>query len=283
MSEKTVDKCCDQIKSLIEFGDPFLIGKIGATELNVLAHANNGYIIQPESDMGIQCQNAAGIYPIDNNAVVLSFYKSILSAVKQMDGIVYSVGEKKIDKNFVENVWGIIVPSEYTSESFRVINKTNWTRSLDGKKAVVVSPFKNTFETQYVIKDEWDMMKWCPEFSEVNFVKSNHSRAVDANGFTNWVDEYDRIWTEINSHDYDVVLLGCGSFGLPLGGRVRESGKSAIHMGGELQNMFGVKGKMFMLRNEYACYMNDKWIRPFHSEIPSDVKNFSPIHGPCYF
>lgn len=128
------------------------------------------------------------------------------------------------------------------------------------------------------------MMGWCPDFESLTVVQSKYSKRVDKNGFDNWVDEYKRILVEIESVDFDIALLGCGSFGLPLAGRIKTNfGKSAIHMGGCLQNLFGIKGKRWMMRNDYVCFMNEKWIKPFHAEVPSNVKNFSPIDGACYF
>jgi glycerol-3-phosphate dehydrogenase len=43
--------------------------------------------------------------------------------------------------------------------------------------------------------------------------------------------------------DYDVALIGCGAYGLPLASHVKRKGKQSIHLGGGLQLLFGIKGK----------------------------------------
>lgn len=281
-----VDECCDRIKAHITGDSPFLIGKIGATELNILVHAYSGQLISPDCAVGNQCERAAGMYPVNDPNVIRNFYQLMGNAIENIDGISYWVGgmENLSDKKFVESVWNKNIKEQYILRSLDVVNPNNWTRSLDGKKVLVVSPFAETIRSQYKAREDWDMMGWCPAFDQLHVVRSRYSKAVDKNGFENWNDEFSRMFDEIKSIDFDIALLGCGSFGLPLAGKIKtELNKSAIHMGGCLQNMFGIKGRRWMMRNDYVCFMNEKWIRPFHAEIPSDVENFSPVDGPCYF
>lgn len=49
--------------------------------------------------------------------------------------------------------------------------------------------------------------------------------------------------------DYDIVLLGCGAYGFPLAAYAKRRGKQAIHMGGSLQLLFGIKGKRWEDQN----------------------------------
>lgn len=279
-----LDESCQRIKTHIQSEKPFLIGKIGATELSVLAHGHNGKTIDPSCTMGQQAQNAAGIYPIDDDNVQQLFYRDMMKAVKNMDGISYWVGgDRKVDRSFVINQWETHVPEEYILRSLDVVNDNNWTRELDDKNVLVVTPFANTFYDQWKRKELWDEYDWCPNFKTLTFCRTNYSKTIHGQGFSNWKSEYLRLWDYIKECHFDVALLGCGSFGLPLGGRIKGMGCSAIHMGGCLQNMFGVKGKRWVDRPDYSCFMNDNWVSPYHTEIPTNVKNFSPIDGPCYF
>ena len=42
--------------------------------------------------------------------------------------------------------------------------------------------------------------------------------------------------------DFDICLIGCGAYGFPLAAHVKKIGKQAVHFGGGLQLMFGIKG-----------------------------------------
>ena len=44
--------------------------------------------------------------------------------------------------------------------------------------------------------------------------------------------------------DFDVALIGCGAYGFPLAAKLKTAGKQAIHLGGVLQALFGIKGAM---------------------------------------
>lgn len=46
---------------------------------------------------------------------------------------------------------------------------------------------------------------------------------------------------EIDKQDYDIALIGCGAYGFPLAAHIKRSGKKAIHLGGALQLLFGIK------------------------------------------
>ena len=60
--------------------------------------------------------------------------------------------------------------------------------------------------------------------------------------FNTWFDALDYMKSEIDKYDYDVCLIGCGAYGFPLATHVKHNGKQAIHLGGTLQLLFGIKG-----------------------------------------
>ena len=42
---------------------------------------------------------------------------------------------------------------------------------------------------------------------------------------------------------FDVAIIGCGAYGMPLGAMLKDAGKTVIHLGGVTQILFGIKGK----------------------------------------
>ena len=56
---------------------------------------------------------------------------------------------------------------------------------------------------------------------------------------------------EIQMQEFDLCLIGCGAYGLPLAAAVKKMGKQAIHIGGSLQLLFKIKGKCWVNRDDY--------------------------------
>ena len=80
--------------------------------------------------------------------------------------------------------------------------------------------------------------------------------------------------------DFDVALIGCGAYGMPLAANLKKAGKQAIHMGGVLQIMFGIKGKRWDSDPIVSKLYNASWIRPSDSEKPGIANK---IEGGCYW
>ena len=97
---------------------------------------------------------------------------------------------------------------------------------------------------------------------------------------------------EIDKQDYDIALIGCGAYGFPLAAHIKRSGKKAIHLGGALQLLFGIKGKRwtnptygmkslpFITENYYNNMLNDFWTSPAKTEKPLNANN---VVGDCFW
>ena len=83
---------------------------------------------------------------------------------------------------------------------------------------------------------------------------------------------------EIEKHDFDICLLGCGAYGFPLAAHVKRLGKKAVHIGGALQLLFGIKGRRW--DREFSSIYNDAWVRPEENEKP---RNANSVEGGCYW
>ena len=84
----------------------------------------------------------------------------------------------------------------------------------------------------------------------------------------------------ISKIDFDVALLGCGAYGLPLAASIKRMGKKAVHLGGATQILFGIKGKRWEEIPKIAKLFNENWVRPSEEERPD---NFSEIEGGSYW
>lgn len=80
--------------------------------------------------------------------------------------------------------------------------------------------------------------------------------------------------------NFDVALVGCGAYGLPLAARLKRQGKKAIHLGGALQILFGIKGGRWDSRPEFKKFYNDAWVRPGEEHRPIA---YQLVEDGCYW
>ncbi len=166
-----------------------------------------------------------------------------------------------------------------------------WTRALKGKKVLVLSMFDDLIKKQYeehrtkIFKDP----NILPKF-ELKTLKALSYNDFSTDRFPSWFDAVKYMEDEIDKIDYDICLISCGPPGYPIAAHVKRMGKKAVHLGGALQLLFGIKGKRwenpdygikeFGVQNKYKELFNEYWIRPGEQHTPTVAKN---IEGGCYW
>lgn len=156
-----------------------------------------------------------------------------------------------------------------------------WSAHLAGKRVVVVHPFAETIEKQYRENRTkiFPGSQILPDF-ELSTVRAVQSLGGYRSGFADWIEALDWMENELANKDFDIALIGAGGYGLPLAAHVKRLGKVAIHMGGALQILFGIKGRRWDNMPAISKFYNEHWVRPSASEqIPSAEK----IEGGCYW
>lgn len=99
--------------------------------------------------------------------------------------------------------------------------------------------------------------------------------------FSTWIDAFEYMKKEIASRDFDVALLGCGAYRMPLGAYIKdELKKPAIHVGGVLQLLFGIKGKRWDENSIGRQLYNQYWVRPTDELKPN---NYKLVEDGCYW
>ena len=83
---------------------------------------------------------------------------------------------------------------------------------------------------------------------------------------------------------FDVALLGCGSYGLPLVGYILDTHKRpAMYIGGGLQLQFGIKGHRWANAREQplgTLFNNPYWVWPSKAEVPPEANG---VEGSAYW
>ncbi len=299
--EMNPDKASEMIYNLLASDKPCMIARYGSTELaalvNYLGVTNSNHSVwkyikgeQPDwwwnKNIMEQMTRWSGFFP-SNPETLTRFSEMMLEDTKQLD------------------LLGSWVPNEYYLKDrltkveivhLRLLepfwSQVPWTRVLKGKKVLVVHPFADTIREQYNNR-EWLFanMDILPEFKKLQVIQAIQSLGGEDNGFKNWFEALQWMKGEIDKCDYEICLIGCGAYGFPLAAHVKRQGKKAIHLGGALQLLFGIKGKRWEDPNygvrewgipygSYSSLMNSYWVRPGDVNRP---QNASQVEDGCYW
>ena len=161
-----------------------------------------------------------------------------------------------------------------------------WMKVFEGKKVLVVHPFKETILSQYNNhrKQLFKNPNILPDFN-LEVIKAVQTIAGEKSRFSNWFEALDYMKDEIAKREFDLLIVGCGAYGLPLAAFGKSLGKKAIHLGGGTQLLFGIKGKRWEGRyhdddTRFADLFNEYWVYPSENERP---KNANKVEGGCYW
>ena len=265
-------------------GQPFLLSRFGCGVLKAAIDVDNipnlynvyRYVIGKTDALGIQYGTGTtlvndGFYPITYDAIQ-KYGQLILSCIPQIDILATLVYQ---DRYFSKYLGDKIRCSFPALEPFHFDNP--WTAALENKRVLVIHPFAKTIEYQYLNHREklFDNPHVLPNFKlqTLRAVQMKHlSDDPYDTKYQTWFEAYDFLKTEIDKRDFDVAILGCGGFGMPLGAYIKTLGKQAIHLGGGVQYLFGIRSHRGDSLPHIAKYYNDYWIRPFDEERPVHYK-----------
>lgn len=270
---------------------PFSVVRLGCrgseTEL-AYYHKNKRPLasaVPNEQEMRACLHNNAGVYGSDEN--LYEFAEMYADAVERADHVVvfsdaFNLAEMNLSlRNRRSTPFLSKCPMSFDT----------WFTELKDTRLLVVSPFVKTFEKQV-------LSEACPlghgvssrelTKAKISLVwQCSYNSSCGAMPHSNWCETYASMCDEIREKKdlFDVAVLSCGAYGLPLCTFVREElNKTAIYVGGELQLWFCVRGarwenrlrKIFEKRPELERH----WCRPSTTEKP---KNFMNLEQGCYW
>lgn len=272
---------------------PCMIARFGSTELSALinylgvnspTHSYLKYIQgkQPEwwwsKNIMNQMQQWSGFFP-PTPENMQKFGDLMIKDIPMVDILGSWIPQEKLFKEELKQV--ISVNLELLNPYW---SNTPWTKALAGKKILVIHPFAETIKRQYarrkLLFKNPDIL---PPF-ELKTIKAVQSLG-GTNRFKNWFDALQWMKNEMDKTDYDICLIGCGAYGFPLAAHAKRQGKKAVHIGGSLQLLFGIRGARWENPHynetyNYATLMNEYWVKPDENEKP---KNAQQVEGACYW
>lgn len=269
-------RLCEAVLS----GSPFAATRFGGTETKTIAdvlYTRAGGRLGGVSDRTLtRIMKLSGFFPADKDELE-RFVDLYMSCCKDID---------------ILGVWNILLQSYLADECVENAELAElqmfepyyfahpWTRALEGKRVIVIHPFAETIEKQYQKRQQlFENQEILPEFT-LRCVKAVQTLAGNKCEHKTWFDALEWMYRESMKEEFDVALLGCGAYGLPLAVKIKQAGKQAVHVGGSLQLFFGIKGSRWDNHEIIGKLYNEYWVRPSETE---KIKKSDVVEGGCYW
>jgi len=283
------EETSEYIFKSLKKNDPLMISRFGYTELNTLFRYENlikmnklekiyqwaETLAYPFSE---NCRlnniyKLSGFFPVNEETLFL-FRKEMIKAMREIDLLGSWVkGEDKYIKQLSKvKVSNLIDLEPYFSSN-------PWSLALKGKKVLVIHPFSEDIENQYMNKrnDLFRNRNVLPEF-DLKTLKTPITYPGGKIIKKNWFEILDNLTSESLRLDFEIAIIGCGAYGMPLAARLKKAGKKCIHLGGAVQILFGIKGKRWDEMEKFNKMYNEFWIYPSFN-----YKVFQNVENGCYW
>ena len=279
----------NEIIELIKKNKPFSVIRLGIGPETALTYE---YIITKKVNVAylhpeLLTLYNAGIYTKNKNLQKMELFCHYYNAgIKNCD-LLASFTEYILEiQRFFSKSYNIKQIHSRSIEPFHIIqeNEIPWTHYLKNKKILIINPFTDSFKKQ--IKNNFQMFKNKTMFlDDQEFIFYKSYQTIAGNHIHNdWFETFQIMCNDIKDIDFDIALLGCGGYGLPLCNFIKTKlNKSAIYIGGGLQLMFGVMGKRWEnipLWKKIISENNCNFIKPSNDEICNNLNN---IENGCYW
>lgn len=256
---------------------PSLICRYGTLEVGTMSQLikNKKRKIQFENTEPMYINT--GFFPI-TNYMLCRFASEMIEITKDIDVLgVWNLDEEfEATEKYCPDIK--IVEMSCIIDIASINFEKPWTRYLKGKKILVIHPCAETIKSQYekrhLLFDNPDILS---DF-DLQIIKAVQSIADEKENlpFQTWFEALEYMKEQIRMVDFDVALIGCGAYGIFLAHYCKTLGKKAVHMGGGLQILFGIKGKRW---DDIGIY-NEHWVSPSEAEKP---KGLEKVEGGCYW
>jgi hypothetical protein len=284
----------DLILRGLESNLPFAVSRFGYSELRALLtyiHIHEegsdwhkifsyakGEKVEPwwhENTVKIITHNA-GIFPREVE-VIENFCRLVLQDIEEIDVLGSWLGGEAWIKPKMPNTKFMRLHDFY-----HFLHIHPWTAALKGKRVLVVHPFSKSIQSQYKLKDKiFTDAHTLPDFELITYKAVQSIAGNKPLGFDNWFQALDSMKSDISKIDFDIAILGCGAYGMPLAVSIkRDLKKKAVHLGGNTQILFGIKGSRWESDPNFSPIFNSDWVKPLAEETP---EGHQTIDSNCYW
>lgn len=276
-----------EIINIINSNKVFIIARFGlgpettlCYNYNVNKKINNNNLNNVLRICGIYCKN-------NDITVFEKYFEELNNSIENADILAcfYNSNIESI-QNVYSEMYNLTKIHSRSLEPFYVMqdNEIPWTHYLFGKKVLIINPFTESMKKQ--LDNNFEIFKDKKIFlddQEFIFYKSfqTHGNHYIHN---DWLETFRIMCNDIEKLEFDIALLGCGGYGLPLCNFIKtKMNKSSIYIGGGLQLLFGVMGHRWINREDWKKIIkenNTKFVFPSENE---KLDNKNTIESSAYW
>ena len=250
-----------RISFAIDSSTPYFFARFGETEFRAIWQTLEiKYKIRKRYSKNLtrDLEKLAGFFPA-NEQFINAFSDEYIDSIKKANVIGTWLDFR--EKSLINSLYKSIDTCDLNDvEPFFL--DTPWTNSLSGKKVLVIHSFTNSIISQ--INRLKKIVVGNMVLENINFllIKPPLSTIESARRSDNWFKELEILKKEVDLLDFDVALVSCGSYGIPISSYIYSKGKVSLYLGGVLQLFFAIKGGRWEKDQKYNILMNDDWIKP---------------------
>ena len=272
----------DFIRAGILSGKPFMAGKIGTGDNETMLrymdiHDRESALVKAmklftgqrrpfwwDNSIRAGIGVCAGVFPPTVEGIE-EFCRIYETYIPEMDGFASCAdGESRIHARYCPNATPIAWES-----LFPLREGYSWFEALKGRRVLVVHPYEKSIRAQYEKALNCELHNGQGSFPsfELMTYKPVNSIGGKSNEFARWADALQHMIDDVSKLDFDIALVGCGVYGVPLSVHIKRMGRVAIHTGGSTQLIFGIKARIY---DSWGFY-NKNWIRALPEDVPSNM------------
>jgi hypothetical protein len=261
-----------------KFTEPILVARFGSNEIKAVLYPFLPFFIKPlvRERIFYPLKVVAGFFPLTDSSIA-QYSNLMIADMKLVDVL----GSWRIEEFFFTKHLSNTkkIPLNNLEPYFQ---DEPWSMYLQDKHVLVVHPFSESIESQYHTKRTLLFAddRVLPRFKSLQTIKSVQSLANNTTQYSTWFDALEYMKSQIDAVDFDVAIIGCGAYGFPLAAHVNRMGKSAIHLGGATQILFGIKGKRWIENRKFDPIINEHFVFPDETE---KIKGSETVEDGCYW
>jgi hypothetical protein len=273
--DQSADSQLDWVGRFARSDGPQSFGKIGTTELLAIEYQYR--LVRLPLGWKRPAQRLyfdSGVFPVAA-AEMRSFTRIYQEAVVQLDGICLWQPEgflRDVECRLVQRLNPRAVRISVRELSYPFV------LSLPPCRWLVVSPFVATMKSQLpnlaLIHPNLPVAREVVQACQ--FIEAPPFPWHRPPTETTWSRQLKELEKKVLAQSFDLAVVGAGAYSLPLLASLKSAGRKAIHLGGETQLLFGIKGRRWDAKNLY----NEHWVRPCPEETPP---NFLRKENGCYW
>lgn len=269
------------LREAILRGEPFFFGRNGVNELyTAYTHMfwKNGIIDRIElKEFDIPFMRS-GIFPLEIETMGM-FEKHLLEANQEVD--LYGTFRMVLEDYYIRRKMNPRVQLTHLNMMDFWRYEIPFTSALAGKRVLVVHPLAKLIEKQYKKREVlFENPYVLPEFELLTYKAVQTAGGEEDERFKTWGQALDYMVKDIQKLDFDVAILGCGAYGMPLAASIKKQGKVAIYMGGVTQMLFGIKGGRWDKDPVASKLYNEHWVYPEEQDVP---RRADEVEESCYW